>query len=292
MEKNTKEVKSVKNSADLDSKELKIDKKMWLNSLKMTGKILLCVIFVFFYMITTLFFIAPNFDAKIFNFFGFKNAEESCYLKQYENSGELSDLYNLVLFEQKQENYQEELYYINVLMRDKNYDEFCDRLDVSGIYNAGSKSMYVYVGDVNAYLVNRKIKGLYALNLGYRAEIIKSLKSGALTEYALATFVDLVKNDSITQGSKKSAYVELMTRKEGESASITELLDDRIDLIEAKLEEERVSGTVEEILLQYALVKLNYAGYTLYKTAELDASKTVKYEQAYEQAAQAYASLI
>jgi segregation and condensation protein A len=31
---------------------------------------------------------------------------------------------------------------------------------------------------------------------------------------------------------------------------------------------------------------------SLYKTAELDASKTVKYEQAYEQAAQAYASLI
>ena len=178
-------------------------------------------------------------------------------------------------------------------MRDKNYDEFCDRLDVSGIYNAGSKSMYVYVGDVNAYLVNRKIKGLYALNLGYRAEIIKSLKSGALTEYALATFVDLVKNDSITQSEKKSLYQELLNRKEGESLSVVELLDARIDAIEDRLAEDGVSGTVEEVLLQYTLVKLNYAGYVLASTVKAEYEIRINgYQQAYDHAVQAYAGLI
>ena len=292
MEKNTKEVEMSQAQADLNSKEFKIDKKTWLNSLKMTGKILLCVVFVFFYLISVLFLFAPKFDAKIFNFLGFKNAEEACYLKQYENTGELVDLYNLVLFEQKQENHQEELYYINILRKDKGYDDFCKKLDVSGVYNAGSKSMYVFVGDVNSYLVNRKIKGLYTLDLGYRAEIIKSLKKGELTEYAIATFVDAVKNDSITQASKRSKYADLLAEKEGETASITELLDDRIDAIEDRLVETGVSGTVEEILLQYALMKLNYAGYTLYNVTEGDSTKIAKYQQDYEHAAQVYAGLI
>ena len=55
MEKNTKEVKMSQAQADLNSKEFKIDKKTWLNSLKMAGKILLCVVFVFFYLISVLF---------------------------------------------------------------------------------------------------------------------------------------------------------------------------------------------------------------------------------------------
>ena len=84
MENNTKEVV-------VETKEFKVDKKMWQNSLKMTGKILLSVVFVFFYLISVLFFCAPNFDAKIFNFFGFTKAEEACYVRAYEKSNNIDD---------------------------------------------------------------------------------------------------------------------------------------------------------------------------------------------------------
>ena len=102
-----------------------------------------------------------------------------------------------------------------------------------------------------------------------------------------------MKNDSITQSSKKNKYAELLARKEGESSSVIELLDARIDAIEERLAVTGVAGTVEEILLQYALVKLNYAGYVMCNTVKGEFEISIsKYEQAYDSAAHVYANLI
>ena len=112
-----------------NTNEVYIDKKTWLNSFKTFAKIMLAVVFVFFYLISALFFLAPNFDAKIFNFFGIVRAEEACYEMQYKKSGQLSDLYNLVLFEQEHSNKEKELEYITELMSD---DEFLKDKGIEG----------------------------------------------------------------------------------------------------------------------------------------------------------------
>ena len=81
------------------SNEKLLTKKVWLNSLKLFGKIVLAVFFVYFYTIAALFVFVPKFDAKIFKFFGMKKAEEVCYVRIYEKSGSNADLYNLILIE-------------------------------------------------------------------------------------------------------------------------------------------------------------------------------------------------
>lgn len=265
------------------TKEIKLDKKLWLDSFKTFGKILLGVVFALFYFVSIMFFIAPKFDAKIFNFMGFVRAEEVCYVKQYENTGKMSDLYNLVLFEQEHNEYKKELYYVNVLMQDKEYDSFCLKLDVSGLHNAGSKAMYVYVGDSNAYFVNRKVRCLYALGLTCETVVLNSLKTGDITEYAFATYVELIENSALSTSAKEEKYNDLMTTLiSGENVSVAELLDERIVEIENKLAEPGVSGTVAEVLLQHSLMKLCQAGYKAYgaigETSKASALE-IKFEQ-------------
>ena len=87
-----------------------LNKQMWINSLKICLKIILAVCAAFFYMISVMFILAPNFDAKIFNFLGCKKAEESCLVQVYEKSDAITDLYNVVLIEQQLNNYEKELY--------------------------------------------------------------------------------------------------------------------------------------------------------------------------------------
>ncbi len=121
------------------TKERVIDKKIWLNSFKMFAKTILVVIFVFFYAISVLFFLAPKFDAKIFKFLGMKKAQEACYVQVYEKSNSNVDLYNLILFESELSNYEKELYYINLLTNDEKYVEFYQKMDKSAIENVDDK---------------------------------------------------------------------------------------------------------------------------------------------------------
>jgi len=274
--------------------EVYIDKKTWLNSFKTFAKIMLAVVFVFFYLISALFFLAPIFDAKIFNFFGIVRAEEACYEMQYKKSGQLSDLYNLILFEQEHSNKEKELEYITELMSDDEYDEFCTKLDVSSVYNTKNKSMYAYVGDVNAYLMNRKIKCLYGLTdkeSAIQVEVLKSLKNGKITEYAFATYVDLLKNNKKTTKEDYKALLETFELNYADK-DVAELLDLRIDQIEELLASSSVKGKVSEILLEFSLMKLSYAGYVVYNAIGEDDSKINEFKQLYESSAGRYANLI
>ena len=138
------------------AEEKVFDKQIWLNSLKIFGKIFFCLVVSFFYVISVMFFIQPKFDAKIFNYFGLTKAEESCYEQIYRKSNSSVDLYNLILFEQQIGNTNKELLYINELFAKDDYEDFCDKLDKSSIENAGAnKTLIATVGDVDSFLISR-----------------------------------------------------------------------------------------------------------------------------------------
>ena len=121
MEETTKdEVLEQKVEVNANVKPEKVlTKRVWLNGFKLFGKIAFAVIFSLFYFISMMFFISPKVDAKIFKFFGAKKAEEACYIRVYDKSQSKADLYNLILIESELENYDKELYYLNILMNDE-----------------------------------------------------------------------------------------------------------------------------------------------------------------------------
>ncbi len=273
--------------------EVKLDSRVWKNSLKTTAKILAIALVAVFYVFSTLFFISPDFSAKIYNFMGFKKAEEACYIEKYKKDYNIVDLYNLVLFEQRAGNTKSELEYLQILMASDEYEAFCEKLDNSSILNCESKSMIAVVGDVNAYLVNRKVKCLYELNQSAETTVLNSLNAGELSEYAFATYVELIKNSELTLAEKVEKYNTLLeTTKLGANGQVLvvdELLEDRLSKLDREIAE-NTNGT-KKLILTYTQMKLSYAGYNVYVQLNQN-EKANGYKTIYEAASDRYLDII
>lgn len=277
----------------MQQNEKNFNKQMWVNSLKISLKIILFACVIFFYIISVMFVLAPKFDARIFNFFGMKKAEESCLIQVYEKTESITDLYNVVLLEQQQGHYEKELYYINVLMDREDYDDFCEKLNKSSI-NEVSKSMYAYVGDIDSYLTNRKVKCLYALNQENKYEnrsnsimkfVRNELKSQNVYDSTFATFVSLVASDKTISREQKVETVETlenMYTEDDEKLTSEYLAARELALVyQTGIE----TDEIQKIILQKKLVDFLKAEYQYFELLDGEYNLTaieVKYKQAVE----------
>ena len=169
--------------------------------------------------------------------------------------------------------------------------EFCDKLNKSALNNVKTLSALPHICDVNSYFVNRKVKCLYKLNLTCETVVLNSLKDGELTEYAFATYVELIDNDDSVK-DKKNKYITLLTTFANNNASeeISVLLSDRIDDLQQEIENN--SDKAREIILNYTLLKLSYAGYLAYKTIGENMPIETTYKNIYEETKVVYNSLV
>lgn len=231
--------------------------------------------FAFFYVVATMFFIAPKFAVKFFSFFGFEKAEETCYVRIYEKSNSNSDLYNLILFENKLQNDEKELYYLNILMNDENYQNFYEKLDDSALREIEDKSMIAYTCNTNSYLINQKIKCMY--NLGFDratsltvSNYIKSvLENENLFDSAFLTYVELVKYDSNLSLDEKQQRIDKIL------GVVNLLLTDKLTNIQTYLEGEDLELS-DEIIAQHSIVNIKKAYYLIdliYENEDVASSK-------------------
>ena len=284
------------------AEEKVFDKQIWLNSFKIFGKIFFCLVVSFFYVISVMFFIQPKFDAKIFNYFGLTKAEESCYEQIYNKSNSSVDLYNLILFEQQIGNTNKELLYINELLAKDDYEEFCDKLDKSSIENAGSnKTLIATVGDVDSFLISRKVKCLYQMNRNTKFEnrsksvqdyVRSCLKNGSLTELSFSTYVLLVDGDSsLSENQKKQEFESLNDLiSSANNVSTETLLNDReIQLFETI---NTSSSNAENIIVLNAMVKFYRAKYVFSEKLGESADVLESIEAKYDSAVRGYLELI
>lgn len=284
------------------AEEKVFDKQIWLNSFKIFGKIFFCLVVSFFYVISVMFFIQPKFDAKIFNYFGLTKAEESCYEQIYNKSNSSVDLYNLILFEQQIGNTNKELLYINELLAKDDYEEFCDKLDKSSIENAGSnKTLIATVGDVDSFLISRKVKCLYQMNRNTKFEnrsksvqeyVRSCLKNGSLTELSFSTYVLLVDGDSsLSENQKKQEFESLNDLiSSANNVSTETLLNDReMQLFETI---NTSSSNAENIIVLNAMVKFYRAKYVFCEKLGESADVLESIESKYDSAVRGYLELI
>ena len=236
-----------------------------------------------------MFFLAPKFDAKIFNFFGLKKAEEACYVQAYEKSENNADLYNLILFESELQNYEKELYYLNLLMNDDEYDVFCKKLDDSALQTIKDKALVVYLCNVDGYLINQKVKCMY--ELGFDGELTSTirnflkaqLENGGLFETSFATYVELIYSDEALTKEQKSDRFELAYNR------VDTDLSKRLADLNAYVSRKDIS-LANKIIAQNAIVSIKKADYIIDKvneSAEVEASKA-----AYETALAEYSNLV
>lgn len=263
-----------------------LNKKVWLNSLKIFAITLGIIIFVFFFAISAIFFISPKIDAKIFNFLGLKKAEEACYVQAYEKSGSNVDLYNLIIFESELENHEKELMYINELINDEDYQEFCQKLDKSALASVEDKSLIAYVCNTNGYLINQKLKCMYELGFdeGVSATVRNYVKSRLSNDFmfdtSFVTYVELVRNDNDLTAQEKKSKIEMVY----DDTALKKRLSNLQDYIEGDILLEN------RIIAQNSIMNIRRAVYMidlLNESSEVESSKT-----AYESALAVYNDLV
>lgn len=268
------------------------DKKynVWKNATVSFLKIIGIVVCAFFFVTTTLFSLFPSLGTEYYNVLGLKKAEELCYERQYQKSDNIADLYNLVVFEQDKNNIKQ-LQYINELMNKKGYTDFCEKLNDSALSKTNEKSLIAYVGDVNAYLVNQKVKCLYELNISAETFVYSCLKNDNLTEQSFASYVELIRKDnSLSETKKIEKYQDLLDTFEANGQTLEVLLNNRLLYINQKLGETNLSEN-NKIILQYTLMNDYRACYVVYHTIGNE-TKTSEYETKYNEARSEYNNLV
>lgn len=293
MEETTKdEVLEQKVEVNANVKPEKVlTKRVWLNGFKLFGKIAFAVIFSLFYFISMMFFISPKVDAKIFKFFGAKKAEEACYIRVYDKSQSKADLYNLILIESELENYDKELYYLNILMNDEGYEEFYLKLDESAFETITLDNIetLVYVCNTNSYLINQKVKCMYRLGFDsvlspiIRNYLKTNLEGDFAFESSFLTYVELVYSDDSLSSEEKADRVNTAYN------AVDDLLQQR--LVYLNTFNSAVNITVkEQIISQYNIVNIRKAKYMIEVINESGSVGASKLD--YEKALKTYNQLI
>ena len=262
-----------------------LNKKVWLNSLKIFAITLGALIFIFFFVISSMFFISPKFDAKIFNFFGLEKAEEACYVEAYEKSGSNVDLYNLIIFESELENYEKELMYINELMNDEDYVEFYQKLDKSAINAVEDKSLIAYACNTNGYLINQKLKCMYALGfseININNFVKTQIESEFLFDNTFIVYVELIKNDESLTVEQKQQKLEAVYNMVDTSLSNR--------LLKLKTYVDSDVSLANKIIAQNAIVNIKKADYLIDVINESEDSESSK--ASYENALLVYNNMI
>ena len=235
---------------------------LWLGAIKTFFQIVVCAFSCFCLLVAVLFYTAPSADVRIFKFFGMTKAEEKAHEQLYAKTGSTSALYNLILFEMEQEDYEKELNYILEIYEAGDYDSFCSKLNKFGVVSAnGNKSLYVYVADTKAFLMGQEMKCklddcLATKNRDLQYEIIKlinkNLTSGNLTENTFCTFTSTIyKTDKLTLEDKK-VFIDMLSLLlfDEKNTTLDSLVKARRDEIISNLS--KTSDEVEKILLSYS----------------------------------------
>lgn len=267
------------------SNEKVVNKTIWINSLVLTIKVVLSCVLAFFYALSLFFVAVPTTSAKIFGFLGLKKAEEASYVRAYELSLDNADLYNVILFENKQENAEKELYYINLMLSSKDYDSFCIKYNSSSLASLvdsnneiSDKKRVPYICNINSYFLNQKVKCLN--KLGVKSEsinkfVLNSLVGDDLFETSFTTYVNIIYADnSLSSEAKIEKVTDLLSVSNGEK-NIDQLIDERLINLDDVLGRENLP-VVSKILAKFAVMNLRLAKYRIaeIKGEGVDLAKT------------------
>ena len=218
------------------------------------------------FALMVIFFAAPSFSLKISKTFGSLKGQEVCYERLYVQSGKISDLYNLILINEKQGDIENEFAYINQITKKSNYKEFCEAVDKASLLKITSKELIPYTCDTNAYIRSQKVECMYKLGEDQTIEVVVQTAAGELTDVSIAVYVDLINEDeNLTEKQKTEKIVELMGKNiivGGASAGTQTILNDRIEDIKTELDKQDLT-LARRILLEYSLVRIYRAEYLI-----------------------------
>lgn len=189
----------LQNNKSMISKE-KIENENKVNSTNTLAAVFLytiacciCALFFFVVVASSLF---PKTAIKMFDNFGLKNASYAIYERNYERTGKLSDLYNLIQKSVELKKYSNVIKYSNEMLENENFSFFESNVNKKAIEKTDIEYAYL-VYSYETFLKGILIRAYY--NLGNEE---KSM------QLALACFDDNLFADQSTTSFEFNAYVD------------------------------------------------------------------------------------
>lgn len=232
--------------------------------IKIALKTLVDCFIVIMFVFGAIFVLFPKFSLKINEVLGATKVQEYNYQMIYAKSNNITDLYNLILFEGEQEKYDKELEYINKIIVRSDYDKFCNAMDNANLNAKEDEGFLKYSSNVNAYILGRKVDCMYKLNASnIETYIYKITGTEKVTAYSFANFVDLVYQDKTLTATQKIEKFTLLNELMGESGKmIEELLNEKVSSLKAlKIQSDNDN---EKLVYNYTLSRIYSARYYFY----------------------------
>lgn len=272
-----------------DTKDLKFTKQVWLGAFKTFGKILLGLICLWAFLLSVIFALSPMSCAKIFNFMGSTGAEEVCYKFEYRKTGSAASLYNIIIFEQNQGDWQEELYYLNLLSSREDYLNFCEKLDASAAVSVQNKSMLARTANTNSFIINQTVSAMYKSGVDRSSitdYIIKKLKNELAVEHSFATYVSLLISDTSLSENTKTSICKMLLLDEG----LLDAFETKCSILEEMLDNEEKE--VKQLVIAYSMLSNAKAKYNLLAAAHEEEGKLLEAKANYDKINSIYNKLI
>ena len=248
---------------------------------KIALKTLLDSFVVIMLLMCSIFVMIPKLSLKIHQTLGMEKMQELNHKMIYSRSDNVADLYNLIIFEGEQSDYQEELSYIDAMIARADYKEFCDSMDTASLEKISSDGLNAYSANVNGYLLSRKVVCMYELNQeGMDSYIYRQTNSGKISEYSFSTYVDLIYFDeSLTKeekAEKLSTLIEISDIYDGRLLSLEDLLKTRVYSLKTAVPLEQDENKKD--VLRYTLMRIYASRYYVYDAIGNSELKNENYE--------------
>lgn len=257
------------------------------NIVKIALKTLLDCFIGLMLILASIFALFPKFSLKINQTLGLKRVQEYNYQMIYDRSGNIADLYNLIIYEEKLNNTQKELVCLNEILARDDYNEFCDGIDEASIKRVDDKKLIPYSANVNGYLVGRKVQCLYLLDSkNVQSFVYEQTKNGKYKEYSFAVYVDLVASDkSLTTEQKRLILEDFIGLSELDTekatlVSMEELVKNKIEGLKSLIEIE--SDENNKLIFTYELMRFYGANASLYEILSSGENLTEAEKASYE----------
>ena len=248
--------------------------------LKIGLKTLLDSFIVIMLLMCSFFVLLPKFSLKIHQTLGMKRMQELNYKMIYSRTNNVADLYNLIIFQGEQEDYLEELSYIDSMIERGDYAGFCESMDEASLNKISSNRLNAYSANVNGYLLSRKVICMYELGQeGMDAYIYRQTKAGKISEYSFSSYVDLIYFDeSLTKNEKAqklSELIEISDIDDGRLIYLEDLIKARVNALKSAIVIE--SDENKKDVFRYTLMRIYASRYYVYDAIGDDDLKTENY---------------
>lgn len=237
----------------------------------------------------SIFAIFPKFSLKINQALGLKRVQEYNYQMIYDRSGNIADLYNLIIFEEELEKTNKELICLNEILTRNDYDDFCKAMDEASIKKINNKKLIPYSANVNGYLVGRKVYCLYSLgSKNVQSFVYQQTKNSKYKEYSFAVYVDLVVGDENLTAEQKeiilSEFIDLqeLDTEKAQLVSMKELVKNKIDGLNSLIKLESTSEN-NKLIFTYELMRFYGANASLYEILSKGANISEDDKKEYEE---------